>query len=173
MILTGNKIRQEVTDGRITISPFDSARVTTNSYDLALGSKYLVYTDEIIDPRKKANYEVRSIPPTGLHMKPGDFLLAESAEVIGSDHFVPLIHAKSGTARSGLFVHVTADLIDIGSKGKTTFQLFATLPIVLYEGMLLAQVTFWVPDGEISLYCGKYQHSDGPQASKTYLDFIE
>lgn len=171
MILTGKKIENEVEAGRITISPFNPDRLATNSYDLRLGTKYLVYHDAVIDPKRKASYDLLTIPSEGLHLSPGDFILGESVEIIGSDHYVPLIHAKSGTARSGLFVHVTADLIDIGSKGKTTFQLYATLPVILYPNMLIAQVSFWVPEGEIQLYEGKYQHSQGPQASKTYLDF--
>ena len=171
MILTGKKIQSEVEDGRITIKPYNHEQVTTNSYDLHLGKKYLIYTDEILDPRKKARYHIFDIPEEGLLLNTGDFILAESEEVIGSDHFVPLIHAKSGTARSGLFVHVTADLIDIGSIGKITFQLFATLPVKIYRNMLLAQATFWVPDGDIVLYDGKYQHSDGPRPSQTYKDF--
>jgi dCTP deaminase len=62
-------------------------------------------------------------------------------------------------------------LIDIGSHGVTTFQLYATLPVRLYRGMLIAQVSFWVPDGEIKLYKGKYQGSEGPKPSLTYKDF--
>jgi dCTP deaminase len=171
MILTGKKIQEEVALGRVTIAPFLPAQLSTNSYDLRLGDKYLVYTDEVIDPRRKPACEVRDIPDEGLRLAPGDFVLAQSAEIIGSDHYVPLIHAKSGTARGGLFVHVTADLIDIGANVNTTFQLFATLPIRLHKNMLIAQVTFWVPDGEIELYNGKYQNARGPQPSRTYLDY--
>ena len=171
MILTGKKIREEVDSGRVRIVPFEERHLTTNSYDLALGNTYLTYGDEILDPRVKPKSELGRIPQSGLQMSPGDFLLGESHERIGSDFYVPKIHAKSGIARLGLFVHITADLIDIGSYGKTTFQLHATLPVVLYPGMLIAQVTFWRPEGGISLYTGKYQGSDGPQPSKTYLDY--
>jgi dCTP deaminase len=171
MIITGREIEEQVASGRVKIEPFRAQHLTTNSYDLTLGDKYLTYEDEILDPRVQPNSKVRQIPESGLQMSPGDFLLGESLEKIGSDFYVPKIHAKSGIARLGLFVHITADLIDIGSYGKTTFQLYATLPIVLYPGMLIAQVTFWRPEGRISLYTGKYQGSDGPQPSKTYLDY--
>ena len=39
MILTGNKITEEVLNGKIVIEPFDPAAVTTNSYDLTLGDR--------------------------------------------------------------------------------------------------------------------------------------
>ncbi|MBU0530977.1 MAG: dCTP deaminase [Candidatus Uhrbacteria bacterium] len=171
MILTGNKIREEVENNRIEISPFDPDRLTTNSYDLSLGSSIIRYTSEIIDPRTKPEYVEMKLPEDGLVLNAGDFVLGHSKERIGSDFFVPLIHGKSGTARMGLFVHVTADLIDIGSHGVSTFQLYATLPVCLYPNMLIAQVSFWVPDGDIVLYKGKYQNSTGPRFSLTYKDF--
>jgi dCTP deaminase len=173
VILTGNEIWRQAELGNIKIDPIDPKRITTNSYDVALGPKYLRYLCEVLDPKTPAAYELRDIPPEGLFLPRGDFVLGATREKIGSDHFVPIIHARSGTARAGLFIHVTADLIDIGSFGNLTLQLFATVPIRVYAEMLIAQVTFWVPRGTISLYKGKYQNSDGPQPSKTYLDFQE
>lgn len=98
------------------------------------------------------------------------FRLGSSCERIGSNSYVPIVHARSGIARLGLFVHVTADLIDIGSIGVITFQFYATLPVKVYPGMKIAQVSFWQPKGEIVLYTGKYQNSTGPRASLSYLD---
>ena len=157
---------------KIIIEPFIDSRITTNSYDLALGNKVIRYKTDIIDPRSATPYEEITIPKEGMVLNRGDFVLGHSAEKIGSDCFVPIIHGKSGTARMGLFVHVTADLIDIGSHGVTTFQLYATLPVRIYTGMLIAQVSFWKPYGDIKLYKGKYQGSTGPRPSLTYRDFM-
>lgn len=171
MILTGKKIIEEIKKDRIEISPFDKKRITTNSYDLSLGDTIIQYGTAVIDPKRKPLYEEKTIPGNGLVLHAGEFVLGHSKERIGSDIYVPLIHGKSGTARMGLFVHVTADLIDIGSHGVTTFQLYATIPVRLYSGMLIAQVSFWVPLGDIVLYKGKYQNSTGPRPSLTYKDF--
>ncbi len=171
MILTGKKIIEEFEKGKIDISPFEIENITTNSYDLSLGSTIIRYKSDVIDPKYKSQYEEIIIPEEGLILKSGDFVLGHSKERIGSDFYVPIIHGKSGTARMGLFVHVTADLIDIGSHGVTTFQLYATLPVRLYPRMLIAQVSFWVPLGDIVLYKGKYQNSTGPIPSLTYKDF--
>lgn len=171
MILTGKKIIEEVQKNKIEISPFDKKRITTNSYDLSLGDILIRYKTGVIDPKQKTPYEEIKIPSNGLVLQVGEFVLGHSKERIGSDFYVPLIHGKSGTARMGLFVHVTADLIDIGSHGVTTFQLYATLPVHLYAEMLIAQVSFWVPFGDIVLYKGKYQNSAGPRPSMTYKDF--
>lgn len=171
MILTGRKIIEEVKNNKIDIYPFDKKRATTNSYDLSLGNKIIIYKSKTIDPKKKPSYKEIVIPKDGLVLNAGDFVLGHSEERIGSDFYVPIIHGKSGTARMGLFVHVTADLIDIGSHGNTTFQLHATLPVRIYPGMLIAQVSFWVPFGDIILYKGKYQNSIGPQISQMYKNF--
>lgn len=171
MILTGKKIVEEIKNNKVEIFPFHKERVTTNSYDLSLGDTILRYTSKIIDPKLKSSYEEIKIPKEGLALKAGDFVLGHSNERIGSDFYVPLIHGKSGTARMGLFVHITADLIDIGSHGVTTLQLYATLPVRLYPNMLIAQVSFWVPFGKIVLYKGKYQNSTGPLPSLGYKDY--
>ena len=171
MILTGEEIKKEIKNKNIIIKPFNLNYITTNSYDLTLGKDFLVYTEKILDPIKKNKYEIKKIPKEGLELKKGEFILACSNEKIGSDKYVPIIHAKSSIARLGLFVHVTADLIDIGYYGNITFQLYATLPVKIYPDMLLGQVSFWIPKGEIKLYNGKYQDSKGPRASEIQKDF--
>lgn len=50
MILTGIEISRQVRRGRITVSPFDEDRCTTNSYDLALGRRLALYQEEVLDP---------------------------------------------------------------------------------------------------------------------------
>lgn len=168
MILTSSAILKEIKKGNIQINPFVAGNITTNSYDLSIGEKLLFYTDKILDPKKNNKFKILKIPQKGLLLKKGTFCLASSLEIVGSDKFVPIIHAKSGIARLGMFVHITADLVDIGYHGNVTFQLYTTLPIKIYPNMKIAQVTFWVPDGKIKLYSGKYQNSSGPQASKYF-----
>jgi dCTP deaminase len=171
MILTGLFIQEEFNKKRININPFDLKHITTNSYDLTLGNRFLKYKGLVIDPKEENPYEIYEVGQEGILLNQGDFILGHSAEEIGSDHYVPIIHAKSSIARLGLFVHVTADLIDIGSHGNVTFQLYSTLPIRIYPGMLIGQVSFWKPKGEIKLYHGKYQGSVGPRASEVHKDF--
>lgn len=107
----------------------------------------------------------------GVVLRPDRIYLGASVEHVGSDQFVPIVRAKSSIARLGLFVHVTADLIDIGSHGPTTFQLHAVHPLRVYAHMRIAQVTYWVPRGRIRLYDGKYSPTHAPMASRAYRDF--
>lgn len=173
MILTGNEIIKQVSTGGITISPFTTDQITTNSYDICLGDTLIQYTDKVLDPKKNNKFIEIKIPEEGIILDKNEFYLGSSMEILGSDNFVPIIHGKSGIARLGLFVHVTADLIDIGSIGNITFQLFPTIPVKIYKGMKIGQVSFWVPKGKIVLYSGKYQRSKGPQVSKSHEDYID
>jgi dCTP deaminase len=170
MILSGPEIKRQIETDAITVTPFDPALINPNSIDLTLDDRVLRYLNPIIDPRVEQPVAEIEVPPEGLLLEPLSFCLGSSREVVGSNEYVPMVHAKSSTARAGLFVHVTADLIDIGSIGCITFQLFSTLPLLVYPGMRIAQLSFWKPQGEIKLYSGKYQGSNGPRKSMIFLD---
>lgn len=170
MILTWNEIIKQINEWKIKISEFNDKNITTNSYDLTLWDKLLIYTNEILDTKKENKYKIIDIPEEWIILNKWDFVLASTSEKIWSDFFVPIIHNKSWIARLGLFIHITADLIDLGSYGNSTLQLFATLPIKIYKWMKIAQVSFWQTKWEISLYEWKYQNSIWPIASKIYLD---
>lgn len=170
MILTGLEITRRINDGDITFDPYNPLHVNPNSVDITLSNRLLRYTQPIIDPRLESEVEEIIIPESGFVLEPHSFWLGSSTERVGSTNFVPLVHAKSSTARAGLFVHVTADLIDIGSIGTITFQLYSTISFKLYPGMRIGQMTFWQPFGEIKLYQGKYQNSGGPRKSMIYAD---
>ena len=151
MILTGNEIKKRVDSEEITINPFIIDNLSTNSYDITLDNHIVKYKEKVIDPKKESNYEIIEIPEEGYVLQKGDFVLGSSKEVIGSDCYVPLIHAKSGIARLGLFVHVTADLIDIGYKGNITFQLYSVNRLKIYKTGRLMNVKDKIRTEDISL----------------------
>ena len=97
--------------------------------------------------------------------------LGFTKEIIGSDHYVPIITGRSSTGRLGLFVQITSDLVDVGFKGNLTLQLHATQPVRIYKGMKIGQITFWKIYGDVDLYEGKYQGSVGPNESQVWRDF--
>ncbi|MEV4383269.1 hypothetical protein [Streptosporangium sp. NPDC049644] len=172
MILTGPEITHQYEAGRIIIEPFCADQVNPNSYNFRLGTALKVYTDEMLDVRRPNPVKELAIPEAGLVLEPDRIYLGSTVEIMGSDHYVPIIRARSGVARLGLFVHVTADLIDIGSINQWTLQLHAVQPVRVYPGLLIGQVTFWVPQGDVTLYAGKYQGTRGPQESQIHRDFL-
>ncbi|MBF6228516.1 dCTP deaminase [Nocardia abscessus] len=171
MILTGSEIESQVAQGRITIDPFEPEQLNPNSYNFRLGDVLKVYSETILDVRKPNSVKTIYLPEEGMILQPDRVYLGSTVEVMGSDHYVPIIRARSGVARLGLFIHITADLIDIGSVNQWTLQLHAVQPLRIYPGMLLGQVTFWRTEGPVTLYSGKYQGSLGPQESAIHLDF--
>ncbi len=78
-------------------------------------------------------------------MNAGEFRLASSTEIVGSNYFVSIIHAKSSLARMGLFVHCTADLVDIGSVGNLgPFKSSRHCQLCSIPEMIIGQVSFWI-----------------------------
>jgi dCTP deaminase len=171
MILTGPEIVHQRELGRIRIDPFSPDQVNPNSYNFKLGRVVKWYKNRFLDPKVKQETIAIDIPEDGIILDPNKIYLGHTDEVMGSDHFVPIIRGRSSMARIGLFVHITADLIDIGSHNQWTLQLHAVQPVRIYSGMLIGQVTFWCVKGEIVLYSGKYQGSMGPRESEIYREF--
>lgn len=171
MILTGPKIKKEVENGNIFIEPFKDDQINPNSYDLRLGNVLKVYKNIELDTKKENETDTINLTEEGIVLYPDKLYLGHSLETVGSDVYVPVIRGKSSTGRLGLFVHITADLIDIGYKGKYTLMLHAVQPVRIFPGMRIGQVTFWKVFGDIKLYEGKYQGSTEPSASQVYKDF--
>ena len=171
MILTGSEILKNVKSGHITIDPFTEDQLNPNSYNFKLGNRLLIYNDYILDAKKENEVREIEIPEEGLTLAPGTIYLGHTQEVIGSEHFVSIIRGRSSIGRLGLFINITADLIDLGSIGQLTLQLNAVQPVTVYAGMKIGQVTFWKVCGDISKYHGRYQNSKGPIPSKMYQDF--
>lgn len=172
MILTGKEIYKQYNKQRIVIEPFSNSHLNENSYDVTLGNKLLRYTDDIIDTAKKNKFETITITDTGYTLKKGEFYVGHISEIVGSDYYVPIIHGKKRTAQLGLFVHVTANLIDIGNKCNFSLHLLPTNDIKVYPNSKIAHVSFWEIDGDINLYEGKYKGIKGPAASQSYKHSI-
>ena len=171
MILSGIKIEEEVREGRITILPYDKSNINPNSYNYTLGDYVKVYKNNVLDSKRKEETEIIEIPDEGLVLEVNKVYLGFTKEIIGSDHYVPIITGRSSTGRLGLFVQITSDLVDVGFKGNLTLQLHATQPVRIYKGMKIGQITFWKIYGDVDLYKGKYQGSVGPNESQVWRDF--
>ena len=171
MILTGSEILKNYEEKKIIIDPFNRDQLNPNSYNFTLGNKLLVYNDYVLDVKKENPARELEIPEEGLTLAPGTVYLGHTKEEIGSEYFVPVIRGRSSIGRLGLFINITADLIDVGAIGQVTLQLNAVQPVTIYPGMQIGQVTFWAVSGDVKKYDGRYQNSMGPVASKMYEDF--
>jgi len=112
MILSRKSIINNVKNQNIEIQPFNESKVNPNSYTVTLGNKLLVYRGDVVDTAQKNETDEITIPIEGYVLKKNHFYVGHISEYIGSDFFVPLLHAKANMAKKGLFVHITANLID-------------------------------------------------------------
>lgn len=150
MFLSDADIVKEVTAGRITLKPFDKARLQPASYDILLGNTFLLndeYTAAIIDPIKKIYAKTREVhikDGDEFILRPGISVLGTSKDYFGSDHYLIQLGGKSSLARVGLMIHNTAGIVNPGHFLHITLEITNqnNIPIVLRPGMKIAQVTF-------------------------------
>lgn len=171
MILTGSAIEKAVYSGDIIIEPFNANQLGPNSYDFRLGSRCKIYRDYELDVAKENPTIDLVIDENGIVLDPHRMYLFNTAERMGSNLYVPIIRGRSSVGRLGVFIDITADLIDIGSINQWTLQVHTVIPTRVYPGMLIGQVTFWKVEGKINLYSGKYNNLQSPVGSLSYLDF--
>ncbi|PIO00276.1 hypothetical protein COT72_01055 [archaeon CG10_big_fil_rev_8_21_14_0_10_43_11] len=91
---------------------------------------------------------------------------------MGSDWYAPTLQARSSVGRLGLYIYLNSGGGDIGFKRQWTLELHTIHPLRVYAGMKVGQMLFWKPQGDITLYKGKYKDSVGPQTSQIWRDFL-
>lgn len=162
MILTGSKITEEVKQGNIVINPFCAEQINPNSYNYRLGSTIKVF--DRFDGEKSIFKEIK-IPEDGYILEPKKMYLATTKEIIGSSKYAMSLIGRSSMGRYGLFLQVSANLGHTTSKHQWTLEIVAVLPIKLYPGMIIGQVSFWKNYGDVENYNGKYGFLNHSQES--------
>jgi len=142
MILTDHTITAEMNNGNIVIEPFNPANLGTNSYDLTLSNTLILYTERVLDVRKKNPSAPIIIPEEGIVLQPNIVYLASTIEYTQTLRHVPILMGKSSLGRLGLFVHVTAGFGDVGFAGHWTLELVCVQPVRIYAGMKIAQIVY-------------------------------
>ncbi|MBI4492324.1 MAG: dCTP deaminase [Chloroflexi bacterium] len=188
MILSDRSIREEIAAGRLVVEPFEPSMVQPSSVDLRLGRRFLVFRNTqkpFIDVRDRVDdvmdlIEVGEDQPIIIH--PKEFVLGSTVEKVTlPDDLVARLDGRSSLGRLGIVIHSTAGFIDPGFSGHITLEMsnLANLPIALYPGMRIAQISFQrmttpaeTPYGQRALG-SKYQGQDAPTASRLHLDFSD
>ena len=186
MILSDRSIKESIASGRIVITPYDEGLVQPASIDIRLDGRFLVfrnYKHSCIDPKALQEdltemVTVAEGDPFIVH--PGEFILGNTVERVKlGDDLVARLEGKSSLGRLGLIVHATAGYVDPGFDGNITLELsnVANLPIRLYPGMKVGQISFFAmttpadrPYGSPGLG-SKYKGQTAPTASKMHLNF--
>jgi len=186
VILSDRTIREQLAARRIVLEPFDEAMVQPSSVDVRLDRYFRVFlnhTMPVIDVKKDLEELTRLVDiedDRAFILHPGEFVLGSTFERVAlPDDIVARIEGKSSLGRLGLLIHSTAGFIDAGFDGHITLELsnVANLPITLYPGMKIGQISFLrmttpadVPYGTGALK-SKYQGQRGPTPSRYWENF--
>ena len=188
MILSDVSLRESLASGRIVIDPLGDNAVQPSSIDLRLDHRFRVFrnhTRGLIDLKEDLSdlTELVEISPTGddaFILHPGEFVLGSTLERIHvPNDLVARLEGKSSLGRVGLLIHSTAGFVDAGWQGQLTLELsnVASLPITLYPGMKIGQISFMQMTSEAETPYGsagvksKYQDQVGPIASRYWENF--
>ncbi|MER3452546.1 MAG: dCTP deaminase [Armatimonadota bacterium] len=186
MILSDRSIREELAAGRIVIDPLDPRCIQPSSVDLHLDRFFRVFlnhTMRVIDVKEDQEELTELVeikPDDAFILHPGEFVLGSTHErVILPGDLVGRLEGKSSLGRLGLLIHSTAGFVDPGFEGHLTLELsnVANLPITLYPGMKIGQISFLrmttpaeQPYGTRAIG-SKYQGQRGPTPSRYFENF--
>lgn len=186
MVLSDHSIKEELAKGRIVIEPLDESCIQPASVDVHLDRKFLVFRNSrrpYIDVRQNADdltEEVEADADTPFILHPGEFVLGSTLESLAlPEDIVARLEGKSSLGRLGLLIHSTAGYVDPGWRGHLTLELsnVANLPITLYYGMKIGQISFHrLSTAADNLYGSprlgsKYQGQTRPTPSRYHEDF--
>jgi dCTP deaminase len=186
MVLSDATIARLLAEGRIEIDPYDEALLQPSSVDVRVDRLFRVFHNNrypFIDVKVEQSeltelVEVEEEQPFVLH--PGEFVLGSTLERIRlPDDLVARLEGKSSLGRLGLLIHSTAGFIDPGWDGHVTLELsnVANLPITIYQGMKIGQLSFVQLSEPASAPYGsdglgsKYQGQQGPTPSRYWRNF--
>ena len=186
MVLSDRSIKDALAAGRIIIDPLGEDCIQPSSVDLHVDQLFRVFrnhSQRVIDVREAQEdlTELIDVGPTEpMILHPGEFLLGSTVERVAlPDDLVARLEGKSSLGRLGLLIHSTAGFVDAGWDGHLTLELsnVANLPITLYPGMKIGQISFFEmttaadrPYGASGLG-SKYRGQRGPTASRYSENF--
>lgn len=160
MRLSDIDIKQQMTDGKIVISPNvkDSA-IAGISVDLRLDYRFRVFSNNSVthldlsgdkqqleqDINRIMSKEISISDDDALFIHPGELILGATYESVSvPDDLVGWLDGRSSLARLGLMVHVTAGRVDPGWQGQIVLEFYnnGKLPLALRPGMSICAISF-------------------------------
>jgi dCTP deaminase len=186
MQLSDIDIQQALEVQDIFIEQYDPQRLQPASYDVLLGSDFLVFDNhkiQCIDPKESVSEYMTKVSIAEddfFIIHPGEFVLGATWEKVGVNaKYACQVMGKSSLARLGLIIHTTAGFIDPGNNLRITLEFVNTntIPIKLYPKMKIAQVAFYElktpaqkPYGSAGLN-SKYLNAESVQASEMHKNY--
>jgi dCTP deaminase len=185
LVLSDRTIARLLQEGRIEIEPYDPALLQPSSVDVRVDRYFRVFRNNLypyidVKTAQEDLTELVEIGDAPFILHPGEFVLGSTLErVTLPDDLVARLEGKSSLGRLGLLIHSTAGFVDSGFSGNLTLELsnVANLPITIYHGMPIGQLSFMRMDAPVERPYGsrdtgsKYQGQSEPTPSRFYLNF--
>jgi dCTP deaminase len=186
VVLSDKTIKSEIAAGRIVIDPYDESLVQPSSIDVRVDRKFRVFHNarrpyiDVREPMEDLTELVTTDDEEAFILHPGEFVLGQTLERITlPNDTVARLEGKSSLGRLGLLIHSTAGFVDPCWQGNLTLELsnVANLPITIYYGMPIGQISFMRMDEPVENPYGgeavgsKYQGQDEPTPSRFYKNF--
>ena len=149
MILSDNRILEEIEKETIKIQPYNREFLGSNSYDVHLSKHLATYKDKILDAKKHNEIDHFEIPEEGYELQPGELYLGVTEEYTETHTHVPFLEGKSSTGRLGIDIHATAGKGDVGFCGNWTLEISCKIPVRIYRGMPIGQLIYFPVEGEV------------------------
>ena len=151
MILSDQRILEEIDRETIIIKPYNRAFLGSNSYDVHLSRHLATYKNTILDAKKHNEIDHFEIPEEGFVLHPGQLYLGVTEEYTETHVHVPFLEGKSSTGRLGIDIHATAGKGDVGFCGNWTLEISCKIPVRIYKGMPIGQLIYFPVDGEVEV----------------------
>lgn len=194
-VLSDRTIMKYNDKGILIKEPIKLEQLQPNSVDLTLGNTWKLIRpnltfkgSSVIDPRNEIVYKEGTfhVGKKGSRyegysyfiIQPNEFVLLASNETLNIPNgIISFVQGRSSIARLAIQTE-QAGLIDSGFEGTITFEVYnqSKYPIILYEGMRIAQVYFFKAQYADVAYGsnlkGKYSGQIEATGSKINHDFI-
>ena len=151
MILSDQRILEEIEKETIKIQPYNREFLGSNSYDVHLSKHLATYKDKTLDAKKHNEIDHFEIPEEGFELQPGELYLGVTEEYTETHVHVPFLEGKSSTGRLGIDIHATAGKGDVGFCGNWTLEISCKIPVRIYKGMPIGQLIYFPVDGEVEV----------------------
>lgn len=145
------------------IVPFDPELLQPGTYDMNLDNEIIIKQQDPLKPKQIRNIKL-DLNEDIVELQPNGLALASTVETVNIPNYLQgKVEGKSSIGRLGLFIVITAGVLDAGFKGQITLELYNASPVPIrlndFNHKPFCQVAFHELDEPVvESYNGHYQN---------------
>jgi dCTP deaminase len=146
MILSARAIEEKIHNGEIVITPFDPKNLKSSSYTFTLGKRLRkLKQEQELDLRVDPVLEEIPFPEDGFVLRPGEFILAETAEKVSLNGKVACtLSTRATIAMAGVDVMQSSSYCEPDTDNTFTLEISnaGSMPVRLFPGIKIVKGVF-------------------------------